>query len=127
MMGYVWAVMSVLLVSGAQLIMKWAMVTLPPVGQTDALVSAFLHVTPGAVALVIGLFAYVFSMGCWYMALRRIALSKAYPLLSISYVLVWAAAIWLPWLHESFSAGKLAGVSVIFVGLLLVSLPDKKS
>ena len=119
--------MSVLLVSGAQLIMKWAMVSLPPVGQTDALMSAFMSVTPGAVALVIGLFAYVFSMGCWYMALRRIALSKAYPLLSLSYVLVWAAAIGLPWLHEPFSVGKLAGVSVIFVGLLLVCLPDKKS
>ncbi|ABP60749.1 4-amino-4-deoxy-L-arabinose-phosphoundecaprenol flippase subunit ArnF [Enterobacter sp. 638] len=127
MMGYFWALMSVLLVSGAQLMMKWAMVSLPPVGQTDALMSAFMSVTPGAVALVIGLFAYVFSMGCWYMALRRIALSKAYPLLSLSYVLVWAAAIGLPWLHEPFSVGKLAGVSVIFVGLLLVCLPDKKS
>ena len=30
-MGYFWALMSVLLVSCAQLIMKWAMVALPPV------------------------------------------------------------------------------------------------
>nr|WP_310606364.1 4-amino-4-deoxy-L-arabinose-phosphoundecaprenol flippase subunit ArnF [Buttiauxella brennerae] len=127
MMGYFWALMSVLLVSCAQLMMKWAMVTLPPVGQRDAFISAFVSVSPGAVVLVIGLFAYVFSMGCWFMALRRVALSKAYPLLSLSYVLVWGAAIWLPWLHEHFSTGKLVGVSVIFMGLLLVCLPDRKS
>ncbi|WP_374941737.1 4-amino-4-deoxy-L-arabinose-phosphoundecaprenol flippase subunit ArnF [Buttiauxella brennerae] len=126
-MGYFWALMSVLLVSCAQLMMKWAMVTLPPVGQRDAFISAFVSVSPGAVVLVIGLFAYVFSMGCWFMALRRVALSKAYPLLSLSYVLVWGAAIWLPWLHEHFSTGKLVGVSVIFMGLLLVCLPDRKS
>jgi undecaprenyl phosphate-alpha-L-ara4N flippase subunit ArnF len=77
-------------------------------------------------ALFVGLLAYVFSMGCWFLALRRIALSKAYPLLSLSYVLVWVTAIWLPWLHESFSTGKLIGVSVIFIGLMMVCLPQRK-
>jgi undecaprenyl phosphate-alpha-L-ara4N flippase subunit ArnF len=125
-MGYFWAMMSVLLVSCAQLIMKWAMVELPPVARPEALLSAFVIGSPGALALMVGLLAYVISMGCWFLALRRIALSKAYPLLSLSYVLVWAAAIWLPWLHESFSVGKLVGVAVIFIGLLLVCIPDRK-
>lgn len=125
-MGYFWALMSVLLVSCAQLIMKWAMMTLPPVSQHAELLAAFLSLSPGALALFVGLFAYAFSMGCWFLALRRIALSKAYPLLSLSYVLVWATAIWLPWLNESFSTGKLMGVSVIFIGLLLVCLPQRK-
>ncbi|TNV21720.1 4-amino-4-deoxy-L-arabinose-phospho-UDP flippase [Buttiauxella sp. B2] len=126
MMGYFWALMSVLLVSCAQLIMKWAMMTLPPVSQHAELLMAFLSLSSGALALFVGLFAYVFSMGCWFLALRRIALSKAYPLLSLSYVLVWATAIWLPWLNESFSTGKLVGVSVIFIGLLMVCLPQRK-
>ncbi|GDX07885.1 4-amino-4-deoxy-L-arabinose-phospho-UDP flippase [Buttiauxella sp. A111] len=125
-MGYFWALMSVLLVSCAQLIMKWAMMTLPLVNRPHELLTAFLALSPGAVALLVGLFAYVCSMGCWFLALRRVALSKAYPLLSLSYVLVWAAAIWLPWLHEGFSMGKLVGVGVIFLGLLLISIPDKK-
>lgn len=124
-MGYFWALMSVLLVSGAQLVMKWAMTTLPPVAQHQALLEAFYRFTPAAAALVIGLLAYAISMACWFLALRRIALSKAYPLLSLSYVLVWGAAIWLPWLNERFSAGKLIGVSAIFIGLLLVCLPQK--
>lgn len=124
-MGYFWALMSVLLVSCAQLIMKWAMMALPPVEKHDELLAAFMSATPGAQALIAGLLAYVFSMACWFFALRQIALSKAYPLLSLSYVLVWAAAIWVPWLGESFSMGKLVGVSVIFIGLLLVCLPEK--
>lgn len=125
-MGYFWALMSVLLVSGAQLIMKWAMVELPLVNRPYELIAAVITLTPGAIALLAGLFAYVCSMGCWFLALRRMALSKAYPLLSLSYVMVWAAAIWLPWLHESFSMGKLVGVCVIFIGLLFVCIPDKK-
>ncbi len=125
-MGYFWALMSVLLVSCAQLIMKWAMVALPPVERPETLLRALLGLSPGALALVVGLLAYAFSMGFWFLALRRIALSKAYPLLSLSYVLVWGAAIWLPWLNERFSAGKLLGVSAIFIGLLLVCLPSGK-
>jgi len=126
-MGYIWALMSVLLVSCAQLIMKWAMVTLPPFEHVGQIINALIQITPGAQALMIGLFAYVCSMACWFMALRRIPLSKAYPLLSLSYVLVWATAIWLPWLNEAFSLMKLLGVGVIFIGLLLVCLPAKKS
>lgn len=125
-MGYFWALMSVLLVTCAQLMMKWAMMALPSIDRPRELFSAFWGISPSAEILVIGLLAYVCSMACWFMALRRVALSKAYPLLSLSYVLVWAAAIWLPWLHERFSAGKLVGVGVIFIGLLLVCIPDKK-
>lgn len=125
-MGYFWALMSVLLVSCAQLMMKWAMMALPTVDHPQALFSAFWSISPAAGVLVIGLLAYVCSMACWFMALRRVALSKAYPLLSLSYVLVWAAAIWLPWLHERFSVGKLVGVGVIFIGLLLVCFPNRK-
>jgi len=121
-MGYLWALLSVLLVSCAQLIMKWAMMALPPVSQRNALFSSFLSLSPGASALIVGLIAYVVSMACWFLALRRIALSKAYPLLSLSYVLVWAAATWLPGFNERFSTGKLFGICAIFAGLLLISL-----
>ncbi|CAM8084995.1 4-amino-4-deoxy-L-arabinose-phosphoundecaprenol flippase subunit ArnF [Cronobacter turicensis] len=125
-MGYVWALTSVLLVSCAQLMMKWAMMSLPLVTQPDALMAAILTLSPGAVALLAGLIAYTCSMGCWFLALRRMALSKAYPLLSLSYVLVWAAAICIPWLNERFSMGKMTGVAVIFIGLLMVCIPVRK-
>ncbi len=53
---------------------------------------------------MLGLTGYVASMGCWYLALRRMALSRAYALLSLSYILVWGAAVVLPGWGEHFSA-----------------------
>lgn len=127
-MGYLWALCSVLLVSSAQLAMKWAVMQFPQADLTLAFVSAVLFENwPGLLALFCGLTAYALSMLCWYFSLRKIPLSKAYPLLSLSYVLVWAAAIALPWLNEPFSPLKLVGVGVIFIGLLLIFLPARSS
>lgn len=127
-MGYLWALCSVLLVSGAQLAMKWAVMQFPQATFELAFLSAVLFENlPGLLSLFCGLLAYALSMVCWYLALRRIPLSKAYPLLSLSYVLVWAAAIAFPWLNESFSALKLVGVGVIFIGLLLIFIPARSS
>lgn len=125
-MGYLWALCSVLLVSGAQLAMKWAVMQFPPATFELAFVSAVLFENwAGLLTLFCGLLGYAMSMVCWYLALCRIPLSKAYPLLSLSYILVWAAAIVLPWLNEPFSTLKLAGVGVIFIGLLLIFLPAR--
>jgi undecaprenyl phosphate-alpha-L-ara4N flippase subunit ArnF len=119
-MGILWALCSVLLVSGAQLLLRWSMMSLPSVGEPSAFFSALLSWPFAACALFAGLAAYACSMLCWLLALRRIALSKAYPLLSLSYVLVWAAALILPAFNEVFQWGKLAGVALIFSGLLLI-------
>lgn len=127
-MGYLWALCSVLLVSGAQLALKWAVMQFPQAALNLEFLSAVLFDSlPGLCALLAGLTAYALSMVCWYLALRRIPLSKAYPLLSLSYVLVWAAAIVLPWLNEPFSALKLLGVAAVFIGLILIFLPAKST
>lgn len=125
-MGYLLALMSVLLVSAAQLLMKWAMIQFPAVNLSLSFLYGLLFEHPyGLLALFLGLAAYVCSMGCWYFALRRIPLSKAYPLLSLSYVLVWGAAQLIPWLNESYSHMKLLGVGIIFAGLLLIFIPHR--
>lgn len=66
-MGYFWALMSVLLVSCAQLMMKWAMVTLPPVGQRDAFISAFVSVSqvPWCWLLACSLTSFRWAAGSW--------------------------------------------------------------
>lgn len=84
MNGACWALCSVVLVSVAQLLLRHAMVTLPPMG--DAFWAALWHIAPGTGALMLGLTGYCASMGCWYLALHRMALSKAYALLSLSYI-----------------------------------------
>ncbi|WP_261642738.1 4-amino-4-deoxy-L-arabinose-phosphoundecaprenol flippase subunit ArnF [Erwinia mallotivora] len=123
-MGMILALCSVLLVSGAQLLMRWSMLHLPAISEPGLFFHALLALSPAALGLIAGLGAYALSMLCWLLALQRIALSRAYPLLSLSYVLVWVAALYLPGLDEPFHWGKLAGVLLIFCGLLLVCWPE---
>ncbi|HDS6504153.1 TPA: 4-amino-4-deoxy-L-arabinose-phospho-UDP flippase [Enterobacter asburiae] len=123
MKGAFWALCSVLLVSAAQLLLREAMQALPPVSEVLVFVSALWHFSSGTGALLLGLMGYVASMGCWYLALHRMALSKAYALLSLSYILVWAAAILLPGWGERFSWHGLVGVGFIILGVLVIFLP----
>ncbi|TDS96494.1 undecaprenyl phosphate-alpha-L-ara4N flippase subunit ArnF [Rahnella sp. BIGb0236] len=128
MKGYLWGAGSVLLVTAAQLLMKWGMVQIP----SDALslwhVSFILnHLTP-LIAVFLGLCGYVLSMGCWFFALRYLPLNRAYTLLSLSYALVYIAAVTLPWFNESISLTKTLGGLLILSGVWLIhSKPVKKS
>lgn len=121
MKGVMLALCSVLLVTVAQLVLRMAMVDLPPVG--DLLAS--LQVKP-LLLLSAGLSAYALSMLCWMLALRYLPLNRLYPLLSLSYVLVWLAAITLPLFAEPFRWSGLAGMVLIVAGLLLVCLPRRR-
>lgn len=126
MKGAFWALCSVLLVSAAQLLLRDAMQALPPVSDVLALISALWQFSSGTGALLLGLMGYVASMGCWYLALHRMALSKAYALLSLSYILVWAAAIVLPGWGEHFSWHGLVGVGFIMLGVLTIFRPARR-
>lgn len=119
-MGYLWASISVLLVSVAQLALKQAMIRLPALQQLTDFLPALLNNPYQALTLLAGLFCYLLSMLCWYLALRRLALSKAYSLLSLSYVLVWLAAGWLPGFHETYSVRGLLGLLAIIAGVFLI-------
>ncbi|MBT9431901.1 4-amino-4-deoxy-L-arabinose-phospho-UDP flippase [Candidatus Sodalis endolongispinus] len=120
-MGYGWALFSVALVSAAQLLLKWAMMHLPPL---NALRLWLDPANAGTIVLLAGgLLAYVCSIACWFMALRRLPLNKAYPLLSLSYVLVAACALMIPEFNERFTFSRLMGVALICGGLLLICLP----
>ena len=124
-MGLFWALMSVMLVSVAQLTLRVAMTTLPSAEQPWVLVWHLLHVGDGTLMLLLGLFGYVASMACWFFALKRLPLAKAYALLSLSYMVVWLAAIYLPGWHEPFSWRGLLGVVVIVAGVITIFWPNK--
>lgn len=125
-MGFFWALLSVGLVSAAQLLLRSAMVALPPLTDIVAFLQHLLHFQPGTFGLFFGLLGYLLSMVCWYFALHRLPLSKAYALLSLSYILVWAAAIWLPGWHEPFYWQSLLGVAIIVAGVLTIFWPVKR-
>ena len=69
--------------------------------------------------IVGGVSCYVLSVVVWIVALSRVEVSIAYPMLSIGYI-VTAVAAWI-WLGESLSATRIAGIVVIIAGVYLVA------
>lgn len=119
--GFTFASASVVLVSSAQLGMRWSMTRLPePTHWLDALRHG--EVSLAAVAVVSGaIVAYALSMLCWLLALRDLPLGRTYSLLSISYALVYLLAASLPMFHESFTLSKTLGVTLVILGVLTIN------
>ena len=69
--------------------------------------------------IIAGLACYAISVVVWIMALSRVPVSLAYPMLSIGYIVNAFAAWWL--FGESLTAQKLIGIAVIIVGVWLVA------
>ena len=69
--------------------------------------------------ILAGLGCYVISVAFWILALTRVDVSVAYPMLSIGYVInaVAAAALFA----EQLSVQRLAGIGVIMLGCWLVA------
>ncbi|HEX7218788.1 MAG TPA: EamA family transporter [Burkholderiales bacterium] len=66
-----------------------------------------------------GLACYVVSVVVWLVALSRVPVSMAYPMLSIGYVVNALAAWWL--LGEALTPMRMAGIGIIVVGVFLVA------
>ena len=66
-----------------------------------------------------GLCCYVVSVVVWILALSRVEVSMAYPMLSIGYVIN-AGLAWLLF-GEAVGPQRLAGIAVIIVGVVIVA------
>lgn len=71
------------------------------------------------VPILAGLACYAVSVIVWILALSRVDVSIAYPMLSIGYVLNAVAAAWL--FGEPVGAMRVAGIGVIIVGVWMVA------
>ena len=119
--GWVFAMGSVVSVSGAQLGMRWSMTRLPEPAQWLAAINQG-DVSLTALGVVLAaIMAYALSMLCWLLALRDVPLGRAYSLLSISYALVYLLAASLPMFNESFTLSKTLGVTLVILGVLTIN------
>ncbi len=66
-----------------------------------------------------GMACYAVSLVVWIMALSRVPVSIAYPMLSIGYVI--NAVIAYYWLGEPLSMQKMLGIGIIIIGVVLVA------
>ena len=65
------------------------------------------------------LFCYALSVVIWILALSRVPVSIAYPLLSMGYVVNAVAAWYL--FNEAFNPTKVVGIGVIILGVLILT------
>jgi len=66
-----------------------------------------------------GLACYVVSVALWLVALSRVEVSLAYPMLSLGYVVNAAAAYWL--FGEALGPARCAGIALILLGVFLIA------
>jgi multidrug transporter EmrE-like cation transporter len=71
--------------------------------------------------IVGGMFCYAFSLVAWVMALSRVPVSIAYPMLSIGYIVTAIAAYFL--FGESLGLSRWLGIGFIIIGIWLISRP----
>lgn len=126
-MGVLWGLLSVIITSAAQLSLGSAMASLPPVQHLWTFTMALFSTGVHSLTLFAGLTGYLLSIFCWHKALHQLALSKAYALLSLSYVLVWVASMVLPGWQGRFSLQALAGMLCIVAGVMTIFLPARRS
>jgi multidrug transporter EmrE-like cation transporter len=69
--------------------------------------------------IVSGIVCYLVSLVVWLMALSRVEVSIAYPMLSIGYVINAVAAWYL--FGEAVTPMRLAGIGIIVVGVYVVA------
>jgi len=69
--------------------------------------------------IVVALFCYALSVVIWVLALSRVPVSIAFPMLSMAYVVNAVAAWYL--LGEAFNPTKLVGMGIIILGVIVIS------
>jgi len=109
----------VLLNAIAQLLLKAGAGSLANVELRASNVTAIASRLVFNVPIIAGLGCYALSVVVWILALARVEVSVAYPMLSLGYVVNALAAWWL--FNESLSGARIAGIGIILVGVWLVA------
>ena len=110
----------VLLNAAAQLLLKAGAASVGPIaagaGRDWFGTALTLAQHPGILG---GLACYLISVVVWIVALSRVDVSIAYPMLSIGYIISALAAWYL--FGESLTAQKMFGIGFIIIGVFLVA------
>lgn len=109
----------VLLNSAAQLMLKAGARTLGAVSMGSA--SSLMQAAWSAATqpwIGLGLVCYFVSAALWIVALTRVDVTIAYPMLSMGYVI--AALLAWHFFGESLSAGRVLGIFIILIGVVVL-------
>lgn len=103
----------------SQLVMRWQVTAagqLPDDITGKVRFTIILLLNPWVITGVISTFLAGVS---WMLAMTRFEISYAFPFVSLNYVLILAASVFL--FNESFSVTKILGSLIIIVGIVVIS------
>lgn len=115
MIKYIWLIASVLLGATGQVLMKWGVSAVLPPGSALWTWTGFKAYWP----VIAGIGSYGLSSIFWLLALKRFPLSTAYPMVSLSYILVMVLSFFL--FQETLSVQKWCGAVLISAGVLVIA------
>jgi multidrug transporter EmrE-like cation transporter len=117
--SFVLVIVGVLLNAAAQMALKASVRNLGAIELDAAAVLSAAMKLSGGPWLWLGLTCYVVSVVVWILALSRVEVSIAYPMLSLGYI-VNAFAAWA-WLGEDMNLTKVAGIGIIVLGVYVLA------
>lgn len=112
-------VTGVLLNAAAQLMLKAGADRVGPIALDGASLLGAARVLAVSPPIAGGLLCYVVSVAVWIVALSRVEVSVAYPMLSIGYI-VNAFGAWLLF-GEALTAARVTGILVIMLGIWILA------
>lgn len=117
-MGYLYILLTLLFTVYGQIILKWRLnaFELP-----DPMFSKILFLLKSLFDPYIfsSFFSAFLASLTWMLALKEFELSKAYPFMSLSFVLVFVVSFFL--LKETISIQKIVGYILIIAGIIVIS------
>ena len=116
---HIYIFFTVLFTVYSQLIMRWQVVKageIPPdyLGKIQFVISLLL--SPWVMSGIVATFLAGVS---WMLAMTRFEVSYAFPFVSINYILILIASIYL--LNESFTLTKFAGTLIVILGIIIIT------
>ncbi|OUM01553.1 SMR family transporter [Variovorax sp. JS1663] len=108
----------VLLNSAAQLMLKAGAQALGTVAFNGASLFAAGWSAATQPWILVGLCCYFVSAGLWILALTRVDVTVAYPMLSMGYVI--AALLAWHFFGEALTASRVVGIAIILVGVVVL-------
>lgn len=114
-MVYAAALLSILLIAVAQVLLKMGVQSACSPKLSASAIVPLLTDTK----FLAGIAAYGLSLLLWLHVLSQLEVSRAYPLVSLGYIITMVIAYL--WLGEPLSVGKAVGTTLIVVGVFLIS------
>ncbi len=126
MVKYLYVLFTILFTTYGQLIIKWRInkQTELPSGLMNRIYSLTKYIFTDFFILSGFIAAYLASL-CWMMALKKLQLNVAYPLMSLSFVLVFIMSSLI--FNEKATPMQITGLIVIIMGVMLVSISMRTS